>query len=98
MKNENYVNMGTTRTLLESDYYVHNFLSSGTTITVPTGLSTNRSWEFSNITQTMTISAASGVSITVINNQEANNLVIQGKHSAKLVATSIANQFLLIKY
>ena len=98
VKNENYVSMGTTRTLLESDYYVHNGLAASVTITIPTGLSTNRSWEFSNITQTMTISASSGVNITVINNQEANNLSIGPKHSAKLVATSIANQFLLIKY
>ena len=98
VKNENYISTTTNRTLIESDYNLNSGVSASTTITVPTGLSINRSWELTSSGFSFTIVAASGVTITIINNSEANDLVIQGKHSAKLVATSTANQFLLIKY
>ena len=96
--NEQYNSYSASDTISDTNYNVNTGVSASTTITVPTGLSTNRSWELTSFGFSFTIVAASGVTITIINNSEANNLVIQGKHSAKLVATSTANQFLLIKY
>ena len=100
VKKETFNSITATYTLTESDYHVHNGQPFATsTVTVPTGLSTERSWEFSAEGFDLFFTEASGVTITVIANGAASgtDLKIAGGSAGKLVATDTANEFLLIK-
>lgn len=97
---ENFTSLTANYTLKNSDYNVHNGQQfSVSALTIPTGLSTKRSWEISAEGFDVNITEASGVNITVIANgaPSTTQLTINGAYSARLVATATANEFLLIK-
>jgi len=97
---ENFTSLTATHTLTDTDYNVHNGQPFATsTVTIPTGLSIKRSWQFSAEGFDINFTKASGVTITVIANgaPSGNNLKVAGAYSARLVATATANEFLLIK-
>jgi len=95
---ENFTYLDANYTLLDSDYNLHSIKTNGElTVIVPLGLGINQSWNFSSALFNINLTHPSGVTITTIPNGNANNLKCEGLTSARLVATSTANEYLFIK-
>jgi hypothetical protein len=95
---ENYRGLQATHTLLDSDYNLHAYRNdTESTVTIPLGLGTERSWNFSSAIFGIYLVAATGVTITIVSNGQSHNTNCEAGRAARLMATDTANEYIFIK-